>query len=302
MLAEELPNTEDEGEKIIKSVGADFLWETKYDGARIIAIVGPNQPTRLFGRSGSEKTQLFPELEFDVTQGCILDGEVISGGAGGDFNRIQHRINRSSGVGLAAKAHPAVFKVFDILEVTNIKSGTEFNLRTYSLLKRKTALSHVLKSTETVEQGDYTEDGLGLFTANKVAGGEGVIGKKKSSLYVEDARSWLKVKNWKLARWDVPEERHFMVVGYTQGTGWRESTFGALVLADEDCKHVGEVGTGFDMSDLKAIVSMFSPASCPFPRVPCKATWIKPFPVNIRYLEFTKDGKLRFPSFRRGRY
>lgn len=265
----------------------DYIWETKYDGARIIARVNfDDEPTRLFGRSGAEKTRLFPELRIETKTPCILDGEVISGDS---FNNIQHRINRQNGIGLASKSFPAVFKVFDIIQV-ELKDGQQFSLATAPLIQRKAALAEILVPTETVQLAEHTEKGVELFNKIEQAGGEGVIGKRKKGIYLENKREWLKVKTWRFGT--------FQVVGYTQGTGWRTSTFGALVLADEKGTHVGEVGTGFNADDIRSLCAMFSPAPCPFPREPEPATWIKPFVVKIRYLEFTVDGKLRFPSFR----
>lgn len=267
----------------------DYIWETKFDGARIIAYVNwDGGPTRLFGRSGSEKTSLFPELRIETRAPCILDGEIISGAS---FANIQHRINRQNGIGLAAKNFPAVYKVFDIV-AAELVSGELIKLTTFPLIKRKVALSGIVMPTETVQLSEYTEDGVALYDEIEKAGGEGVIGKKKSSLYLENKRSpeWVKVKTW--------QNGTFIAVGYTKGTGWRSSTFGALVLADEKGNFVGEVGTGFDAPDIRSLMTMFSPASCPFSREPEPATWIKPFAVKIRYLEYTNDGKLRFPSFK----
>ena len=89
-----------------------------------------------------------------------------------------------------------------------------------------------------------------------------------------------------------------MAVGYTAGTGWRTSTFGALVLSDAKGNYAGEVGTGFNDETISDLAKMFSPGVCPFHHEPEPATWIKPFAIRVRYLEFTNDRVLRFPSFK----
>ena len=104
----------------------------------------------------------------------------------------------------------------------------------------------------------------------------------------------------------VPQLGEFIVCGYTAGTGWRSSTFGALVLAKETLNglvYVGCVGTGtgFNVSGLNLIYNKMIQIKdvCPFDRPPEKATWIKPvISVLIEYLEVTKDGSLRFPSYK----
>ena len=72
----------------------------------------------------------------------------------------------------------------------------------------------------------------------------------------------------------------------------------ALVLMDAHQKYVGQVGTGMDANDIRGLMSMFVTAPCPWAREPEAATWVKPFPVKVQYLEYTNDGILRFPSLK----
>jgi ATP-dependent DNA ligase len=269
----------------------DYIWEPKYDGARIIAYVNwDGGETKLFSRSGKEKTALFPDLKIRTKVPCILDGEIISN----DFNGIQHRINRQSGVSSAAKQYPAIYKVFDVLQV---ELGQEqFCLYTAPLQKRKDALAELLIPDYNVHLTEYTEQGLELFERIEASGGEGVIGKKLNGMYLPNKREWLKVKTWQLDQ--------FVVIGYTPGTGWRKSSFGALVLAkwtpEGQLKHVGEVGTGFTESDIRAICGLLIPTKIPALQVMIAggAKWVMPFTIKVRYLEYTNDGRLRFPSFK----
>ena len=94
----------------------------------------------------------------------------------------------------------------------------------------------------------------------------------------------------------------FWVVGYTAGTGWRTSTFGALVLSTERVppfNFVGEVGTGFDQSEINRLYARFQPANLAIPvRYQGSVTWVEPFPVKVKYLEVTNDKKIRFPSYK----
>ncbi len=180
--------------------------------------------------------------------------------------------------------------VFDVTEVDGQ------SMEEMPLISRKQVLPTLIVPTDDVIVVPYTEDGLALFEEAKARRrqglvGEGIVGKHKQGAYVQGKRGWLKVKTWQLGT--------FYVCGYTKGTGWRKITFGALMLMNDDGVYVGQVGTGMDTSDLKALMAMFKPAPCPFHSVPEPATWVKPFPVRIQYLEYTNNGILRFPSLKR---
>jgi len=269
-------------ESELKVNDPDWIWEPKYDGARITAETNGAQ-VKLFGRSGREKTRLFTELKIQTVKDTpvILDGEITSGTS---FNDLQHRINRTNGIAQATIDYPAKFNVFDIIEV----GGAD--IRHLPLLRRKDILKTVLIETDNVKIGSHVTDGVALFDLIKTNGLEGVVGKNLNGRYCDNKREWLKVKCWKMGT--------FMAVGYTAGTGWRESSFGALILADTNRMYVGQVGTGFTDEMIRNLMYIFSPAPCVFPKEPIKATWIKPFPVKIKYLEYTNDGMLRFPSFK----
>lgn len=281
MLARDHPNAFEDD---------NYIWETKYDGARILANAN-KAGFELQSRSGRDKTKQFPELVFNTRVPAILDGEVVCYDEHGRsiFNSIQSRVNRTKDIPWAVDAYPVVFEVFDILEAQ--MNGTMTNLRHQTLEDRKRILEKVLEPTDNVRKSEYViGDGISLFNDAKSRQLEGVIGKHLKSRYQEGAREWLKVKVWQIGT--------FLVVGYTAGTGWREKTFGALVLSDMKGEYVGAVGTGFNDAEIGKLMTKFVPASCPFPREPEPATWVRPFAVKIRYLEYTNDGQLRFPSYK----
>ena len=260
----------------------NLIWEQKYDGARIIASV--NGDYQLQSRSGKDKSHLFPELRLETRLSAVLDGEIIAADESKGFNGIQSRINRSNNISWASQQYPARLVLFDVLEI----DGS--NVETMPLMSRKELLSQLVKQTENVFLAPYQEDGEALFLQMVSRDLEGVIGKRKDGKYLRDKREWIKVKTWQTGT--------FFVCGYTQGTGWRESTFGALVLMDAHRKYVGQVGTGMDATDIRGLMSMFVLAPCPWAGEPEAATWVRPFPVKVQYLEYTNDGILRFPSLK----
>ena len=268
------------------------IYEEKYDGVRAVIVAKPDGTCEIQSRSGKSKDGLYPELSFD-TKGftLVLDGEIVS--TTGDFNNIQHR-NRAKFSADAAKEFPVVFKAFDLLSVDGV------NCENSTLETRKKGLDLYLNDTKTVQKSEFTLDGEALYQkvlASKLAGGvgEGVVGKRLDQRYIRDARGWMKVKLW--------QNDIFFVLGYTDGTGWRAGTFGAMILADKTGKYVGEVGTGFNNVQLKELyLRMKSNGTgvCPWPKSPLSEniTWCNPFPVKLQYLEYTNDGKLRFPSYK----
>ncbi len=96
-----------------------------------------------------------------------------------------------------------------------------------------------------------------------------------------------------------------VIGGYTPGTGSRAGTFGALLLGYYESgklKYAGSVGTGFNEKILRDLLKKFkkiktekSPFSGP---VKLKANFLKPkLIVQIKFHEWTRDGKLRQPVY-----
>lgn len=266
-----------------------YIWEEKFDGIRAIVVV-TDAGHRIFARSGTEKTLLFPELDIQTNMPCILDGEIVS--SSGSFNAIQHRANRINGIRYAVEEYPTEYRVFDVIELKGV------NIRNIPLSKRKEVLGLTLRPTSNVKLTSHTPDGITLFDRMISEGKEGVIGKRLDSVYLEDKRAWLKVKCNSVA--------DFVIVGYTQGTGWRESTFGSLVIAklDEVGKlvYVGSVGTGFTSKKIEEITNWLKGneiVSSPlgYNPEPEPVKWVNPtYLLKVRFLEYTNDGRLRFPS------
>lgn len=270
----------------------NWIWEEKFDGERAIVDTGAHT---IMSRSGRDKTAHFPEIRPRTVKPAILDGEIVVFAGGKTcFNMIQHR-NTTSDMQFRMAEYPAQYMVFDVLAVDGI------SVMSSSLAQRKKLLQAVLVPDERVKLTPFTSDGEALF-ANAVADElEGVIGKDLTRGYCQNSRDWVKVKR--------SQVDHFIVVGYTAGTGWRASTFGALVLAkpgDNHLFHVGEVGTGFNdlaIDELFTTLRLLGTGACPFGTNPYPAsaqvTWVPGgMQVIVQFLEYTNDGKLRFPSFK----
>ena len=135
---------------------------------------------------------------------------------------------------------------------------------------------------------------------------EGVVAKRRASVYRPGRRSpdWIKTKG--------ERTQEVVIGGWTEGGGTRRGTFGALVVGIPDGDHgaltfVGKVGTGFGdaaraelLTVLRPLVQDSSPFSPPPPNAVARdATWVRPSVVGeVRFREWTADGRLRHPVWR----
>ena len=274
----------------------DWLYELKLDGVRCIAFLG--ERTCLQGRSGSNITYQFPELQNlhrQVSKPCILDGEIGCA----SFNAVQKRVHkeRALDIRVAERLYPAQFFAFDILFVSDESQMA------FQHLARKEILKGILSPGDRGMILPFRiGGGEGLLKSTCQKGLEGIMAKSPTAQYAPGKHSyaWLKIKNFK--------EATFYICGLTEGEGERNSTFGSLILGemiDGKLTYVGNVGSGFDEQQLKKIVHTLSTiqVDCPFTQIsidkPVKF-WTRPIVrCEVRFLERSKEGKLRFPTFRK---
>jgi bifunctional non-homologous end joining protein LigD len=138
-------------------------------------------------------------------------------------------------------------------------------------------------------------------------GMEGVVAKQRDSRYRPGTRSreWIKVKYERF--------QEVVIGGWTAGQGNRSGAFGALLLGLPEpgkrgrLRFVGKVGTGFDTQELDSLLARLerlrrstSPFVEPLPPATGKvAGWVRPTLVGeVRYTEWTRDGRLRHPVWR----
>lgn len=274
----------------------NWIWETKYDGNRCLANTATGE---LQSRSGKDSTHKYPEIKPKTLKPAILDGEVVVYKDGKtDFNAIQHR-STSSDMGFRQGEYPCQYEIFDVLEVDGM------NVMNEPLQVRKKLLKAVLIPDAICHESPYFTDGQALLEQAIANQFEGVMGKDLRQRYIQDARGWVKVK--------LSQTDNFVVCGFTRGTGWRASTFGALVVGkyqDEGLAtklvHVGEVGTGFNdrqIDELFTTLRLTQSPTCPFCPNPYsfaqQPTWVVPgLQIIVKFQEYTNSGMLRIPAFK----
>ena len=167
--------------------GPGWLHEIKHDGFRILAR-RDGAGVRLITRHGNDFTNRFPFITTAVgklpVRSCLIDGEAIVCDENGlaVFDLI-----RRHGAG-----ERAVLSAFDLLEL----DGKD--LRRKPIETRKALLAKLLKGQQMsiVLNEYYEEDGAVVFQQACRLGCEGIVSKRRGSIY-RRGRSplWLKVKN-----------------------------------------------------------------------------------------------------------
>jgi bifunctional non-homologous end joining protein LigD len=288
--------------------GAEWLFEIKWDGYRAVAFI-ENGKLRLVSRNQNELTGRFPELKdlpkFIHAKSAILDGEVVALDEQGraSFSLMQQRTGfRPGGRRVATKADvPVLYYAFDLLYLDG------YDLRRLPLEERKKTLASVLVTGDSVRYSDhYEKQGKALFEMARQKGLEGILAKKRDSIYQEKRTSeWLKIK--------ITHRMECVIGGYTEPEGSR-AHFGSIVLGLYDKQgrliHVGQAGSGFDQRSLDEVWKLLKKRETnknPFygeVEALRNVYWVKPELVaEIEFAEWT-DGastgsgpKLRAPVF-----
>jgi len=227
----------------------------------------------------------------------VLDGEIVCLDEGGrpSLQVLQHRSQQGGPPSARlVRRFPVHYVVFDVLYLGGRSVMEE------PLWRRKNLLHDLLRPSEVAQACDFVEgQGRAFFQATCDHGLEGVMAKERNSAYQPGSRSprWLKVKRVR--------ESDFVIGGYT--FGGRREPFSSLLLGlyqGRDLLYVGLVGTGFTEAQQRHLLSLLQELHtphCPFrepPVVPKFIHWCLPRLVcQVRYGEFTLDGKLRYPVF-----
>jgi bifunctional non-homologous end joining protein LigD len=162
----------------------DWAFEPKLDGYRAIAYIRNGRAT-LLTRGGHDYSSYFPHLVRSLAeqpiQQMVLDGEIVAFQHGRpSFEALQSRVSRRMAALPRDPAHCVLF-CFDILHL----AGTSTRALPYSE-RRKLLLESVAPSV-CVQIVHADEDGIAMYEAALATGLEGVIAKRKGSLYVPAA-------------------------------------------------------------------------------------------------------------------
>ncbi len=271
----------------------DWIYEIKWDGYRAIAEVN-KENVKLYSRKGNSFLSAYPEVVEELSKmklNAVLDGEIVVLNEQGnpDFHKLQE-------YGLN-KGFPLHYYVFDLLELDGKK------LYSTPLIERKKLLSEIIKKNPVIKYSDHVEEsGEDFFDIIKEKNLEGIMAKRTGSEYYPGKRSadWLKIKHHK--------SEEAIIAGFTAPRGGRKY-FGALVLGtmvNGKLTYAGHSGSGFDTELLKDMAAKLQPLireKSPFDervKTNMPVTWVEPkYVCEIKFTEWTSDGKLRHPIFLR---
>ncbi|MGZ6141705.1 MAG: DNA ligase D, partial [Myxococcales bacterium] len=267
----------------------EWLAEVKYDGYRALSALS-NGRLAMWTRNGLDLSSRFPGVARALSQivvgDAVIDGEVCVLDPQGvpRFELIQQG------------ASDAVLFAFDLLRL----DGEDLRARP---LQERRDLLHSLLSNAPPElriaeevPGPIDE----ALEAMRARGLEGLILKAPGSPYEKGrSRQWLKLK--------AQATQELAIVGWTPGKGAASGSLGALLLAVADgrggYRFAGKVGTGFSSKQRAQLQKELAKdetdrsAASDAPRLR-DARWVEPRLVaQIRFTEWTADGKLRHPAF-----
>lgn len=271
-----------------------WAFEGKWDGYRLL-IEADRGTVRVRSRSGRDVTKEYPQLdslaEDLADHHVVLDGEIVALDKSGvpSFNEMQNR-NRATRI---------EFRAFDLIYL----DGRSLLRAKYSD-RRKLLETLGSASSLVVPELLPGEDGAHALEHSREHGWEGVVAKKRDSTYQPGRRSasWVKDKHW--------STQEVVIGGWKAGEGGRTSGIGSLMVgipASGGLRFAGRVGTGFterDLANLKKTLAPLHTDASPFDaRLPTRdakgVTFVEPVLVGeVRYSEWTPDGRLRQPSWR----
>ncbi len=278
--------------------GPEWLFEVKWDGMRLLAEVVDGS-VRLTSRTERDVSANFPELNelVRLAPDVLLDGEVVLLEHGiPSFAALADRMHAPVDPRTAA-ARPVTLMVFDVLRLYGV------SLVDRPLEERRATLERLeLAAVPNLSLSPGYVDGKALLEATRQRGMEGVVAKRRDSVYRPGRRS----PNWVKA---VHQHTQVCLVG-----GWRPERssagrIGALLLGVPDgtgLRYVGKVGAGLTGTTAQRVLHgrLVRAERAPFSeRVPrpdgVGARWCEPVTVvEVAHLGWTDSGRLRQPVYR----
>jgi bifunctional non-homologous end joining protein LigD len=281
--------------------GDEWIYELKFDGYRAL-IIKDKQLIELRSRKNKDLTGMYPGiaaagLRLNADQ-AVVDGEIVALDAQGSpsFQALQHRGSHPT--------HQIVFYAFDLLHL----DGTD--LAGQPLLKRRARLPRVLEDSGLLLSQELPGTVAAIVEAVRGLGLEGVIAKRKDSLYEPGERSddWLKMK--------LECQQEFVIGGYRPGSNGID----ALLVGyhdDSGLRFAGKVRAGFVPHLRREVFKALKPYHadhCPFVDLPSPKSsrwgggvtademrdlqWVRPELVaQVRFVEWTAEGRLRHAAF-----
>jgi bifunctional non-homologous end joining protein LigD len=281
--------------------GAGWLYEVKFDGYRAL-ILKDGDHVEIRSRNDRDLTRTYSAIAAAGrrlrAKRTIVDGEIVALDTHGrpSFQALQHR-----GVD---SGHHVIFYAFDLLH----ENGKD--LTAEPLTSRRARLLEVVDESGLLLSRELPGGLPEIIEAVRAFGLEGVVAKRRNSIYEPGERSGA----WQKLKFELQQE--FVVGGYRPGG---KAIDALLVGFHQDGKlcFAGKVRAGFVPHVRKELFKQLEPLRidrCPFTNLPDtkrsrwgggvtaedmrEFQWVTPtVVVQIRFIEWTADGRLRHAVF-----
>ncbi|PTQ82556.1 ATP-dependent DNA ligase LigD phosphoesterase module /ATP-dependent DNA ligase LigD polymerase module [Nitrosospira multiformis] len=273
----------------------EWIYEIKFDGYRMLSRIEGGE-VRLITRNGNDWSRKLPHLVKALgklkLKSSWLDGEIALLDENGipDFQSLQNAFD-------SAHTERIIYYLFDV----PFYDG--YDLRNASLVERRALLQKLFEAPipDEIRFSDvFDASPAKILDSACRLGLEGVIGKRKTSVYVSRrSQDWIKLK--------CKNRQEFVIGGYTDPKGTRKG-IGSLLLGfyDEDRKlrYAGNVGAGFSdktLQDLRAKLDRIASTDSPFVKasgIDKNAHWVEPRLIaEVSFSEWTRGGHIRHSVF-----
>jgi bifunctional non-homologous end joining protein LigD len=283
--------------------GYDWLYEPKLDGYRALLLRDGNR-VQVLSRNEKDLTQMYPTvaaagLRLKADQ-AVVDGEIVALSEDGrpSFQALQHRSSHQK--------HLIVFYAFDLLHL----DGRD--LMDEPLTKRRARLPKIVGEDQTIRLSrDLPGSVAEIVEVLRAAGIEGVVAKRKDSLYQPGERSsdWQKLK--------LEQQQEFVIGGYRPDSSIGLDAILVGFYEGRKLQFAGKVRAGFIPHVRREVLEKLKPLGtsvCPFANLPdassghwgtgitvdqmAEMQWTKPQLVaQIRFTEWTAENRLRHAAF-----
>jgi DNA ligase D-like protein (predicted ligase) len=283
--------------------GDEWLYEPKLDGYRAL-LLKDGKRIQILSRNDKDLTQMYPAVAAAglrlKADRLLLDGEIVALAEDGrpSFQALQHRGSHPK--------HVIVFYAFDVLHA----DGRD--LMNEPLVKRRARLPQIVGAEASIRLSlELPGTASEIVQALRAAGIEGVLAKRKDSLYQPGQRSsdWLKFK--------FERSQEFIIGGYRPDGSIGLDAVLVGYYEGKQLQFASKVRAGFIPHVRRDVLDKLEPlgiAKCPFANLPdagpgrwgggitadqmAEMQWTKPELVaQIRFAEWTTENRLRHAAF-----
>jgi DNA ligase D-like protein (predicted ligase) len=280
--------------------GPDWIYEVKLDGYRAIGVK-TSRESIIYSRNGKNFSKRYPylgEALGDLPTDTVIDGEIVALDDSGrpDFHRLQH---------FGAEGPRIHYFVFDLL----VSRGRDLTKLPLSQ-RRKLLAALTLGSSRIRISEQFDIPAAEMILAVRKQQLEGVVAKRKSSLYEEGKRTG----SWAKLRFNRGQE--FVIGGFIPGLHGVDSIIVGY-YRDKDLIYVARVRNGFVPATRRMIYEKLKPLitdKCPFVNLPetgrarwgeildgqkmKKCVWVRhELVAAVEFLEWTQGDRLRHSKF-----